>query len=65
MYVEEFNWFLHYKQEKYLRIFEEMAVQMYSSSLIALYKTNVDFLYILTYDIRFPNKSDKNNGFIV
>ena len=36
-----------------------MTVQMYSSSLIALYmyKTNVDF-YIFYYDIWFPNKSD-------
>ena len=42
-----------------------MTVQMYSSSLIPLYKTNVNFLYIFTYDIRFPNKSDRNNGFIV
>ena len=65
MYVEQFNLFLHFKQEKYLWILMEMTVLMYSSSLIALYKTNVDVLYISTYDIWFPNKSNENNGFIV
>ena len=65
MYVEQFNLFLHYKQEKYLRMLLEMTVLMYSSSLIAFYETNVDFLYVSTYDIWFPNKSDENNGFIV
>ena len=34
-------------------------------SINGLYKTNVAFLYISTYDIWFPNKSDENNGFIV
>ena len=65
MYVEQFNLFLHYKQKKYLRILMEMTVLMYSSNLIALYDTNVDFLYISTNNICFPNKSDVNNGFIV
>ena len=65
MYVEQFNLFLHYKQEKYLRILMEMTGLIHSSSLIALFKTNVDFLYISTYDIWFPNKSGENNGFIV
>ena len=51
MYLEQFNLFLHYKQEKYLRILMEMTVLMYSSSLNGLYETNVDFLYISTYDI--------------
>ena len=51
MYVEEFYLFLHYKQGKFLRILMEMIVQMYSSSLIALYKTKMDFVYIFTYDI--------------
>ena len=55
MYVEQFNLFLHYEQEKYLRILME----------IALYTINVDFLYISTYNIWFPNKRDENNGFIV
>ena len=64
MYVEECNLFLHYKQQEYLRISMEMTVQMYSSSLVALYKSNVDFLYIFTHDIWSPNKSDRNNGFI-
>ena len=39
MYVEEFNLFLHYKQEKHFRTLVEMTVQMYSSRLVALYKT--------------------------
>ena len=43
----------------------KMNVQVYSSSLIALYMTKVNSLYIFTYDIGFPNKSDKNDGFVV
>ena len=42
-----------------------MTVLIYSSSLIALYKINVDFLYISTYDIWFPKQKSRNNGFIV
>ena len=37
----------------------EMTVQMYSNSFIALYESNVNFLHIPTYDIRWPNKGDK------
>ena len=59
MYVEEFNFFLHYKQERHFRISMKINVQMDSSSLIALYMTKVNCLYIFTYDIRFPNKGDK------
>ena len=64
MYVEQFNLFLHYKQEKYLRMLMKITVLMYSSSLIALYKINVYFLCISTYDISFSITSDENNGFI-
>ena len=38
----------------------KMNAQMYSNSFIAFYMTKVNFLYIFTYDIKFPNKSDKN-----
>ena len=41
-------------------ILMKINVQMDSSSLIELYMTKVNFLYIFTCDIRFPNKSDKN-----
>ena len=34
----------------------DMTVQMYSNSLVALYKTNVDFIF--RYDNECPNKSD-------
>ena len=43
MYVEQLDLFLHYKQEKYLRILMEMTVLIYSSGFMALYKTKVNF----------------------
>ena len=46
MSVGELNLFLHYKQEKHFRILMEMTVQIYSSSLVAFYKTYVHYLYI-------------------
>ena len=42
----------------------EMVVHTYSSSLIALCKTDVNFLHI-SHITRFPNKRDKNNGSMV
>ena len=49
MYVEQFNLFLHYKQEKRCRILLKINVQMDSSSLIALCMTKVNFLYIFLH----------------
>ena len=34
-------------------------------SLSASYKTEFNFLYNFTYDIIYPNKNVKNNGFVV
>ena len=43
----------------------ELNVQIYSNSLIALYKTDVDFLYIFTYGSWFPHKTDKTMVLLV
>ena len=63
MYAEEFNLFLHYKQQNYFKMLMKMIAHMYSSSLFAFYMTEVNLLYIFTYDIRFSNTSDKKHGF--
>ena len=66
--VEEFNLFLLYNQRNIKQdILMVMTVQMYSSSsLITFYKTNVNnFLCIFAYKNRFPNETNKTNGFIV
>ena len=63
MYVEEFNLFLQYKQEKHFRILMKMNVKMDSSSLIALYMTQVNIFLYMAWDSQ--TKVIKAHGFIV